>query len=65
MRLTNKEKPRDELLGVKMTEAELKLLDDIAFHYNANRSELIRFFIAKEAADLGLTIPDRLKYETT
>jgi len=65
MGIYSKQKTRDVIITAKMTEAENELLEYLAIHHNVNKSELLRYLIAKEARELGFYIPERLKYETT
>ena len=59
------ENPRDQFIGLKVTAAELALIDVLAEINAVSRSDLIRLVIADHAKKLGLRLPKRLKYDST
>ena len=60
-----KEQIRSNVICVKLNDAEAELLEQLAMTFNLNRSDFLRFMIAKEASELGFGLPERLRDETT
>jgi hypothetical protein len=56
---------RDELLNVKVSRAEMDLIDRMAEYYGITRSEIVRRVIALYAESFNWEMPERLKDEAS